>query len=76
MHCDGECHLKSELQKDEKKEHSPINSVNEKSDIQLFSESKTDISILITNLLTEPIPYYYLSLSDKHTTSIFYPPVV
>ena len=74
MHCNGECHLKSEIEKEEKSEKSPINTVKDKNEIQLFSESNAVFSFSIEPLLIQPIPFYHSPFSVKHTVSIFHPP--
>lgn len=38
MHCNGKCHLKKQLEKDEKRENAPVNNVKEKLEIQLFPQ--------------------------------------
>ena len=78
MHCNGKCHLKNELNKTEKKEHSPANPVTEKSQVQLFSESNSTFDLLNTVILN---PNKLLSncsfhLSEKHLDSVFHPPQV
>src|ERR1700758_1201773 len=37
MHCNGKCHLKKELQKEEKKDQSPFSNVKDKVEVQLFN---------------------------------------
>ncbi len=76
MHCNGKCHLKNELNKAEKKEHSPANPVNEKNEIQLFSEPNSTFDLLNTVILTpnKLVSDCSFHLSDKHLDSIFHPP--
>lgn len=37
-HCNGKCHLKKQLAKDEKRENAPANNLKGKTEIQLFSQ--------------------------------------
>jgi hypothetical protein len=79
MHCNGKCHLKKELSKAEKKEQSPANPLNEKNEIQLFSEPNSvfDLfNIVSLNSNNKLISGYSFHLSDKHPDSIFHPPQV
>lgn len=74
IHCEGKCQLKKELDKEEKKEQSPANPLNEKNEIQLFSQNNSNIFLFIpfsTNHLTA---YYSFHLSEEHFHSIFHPP--
>lgn len=76
MHCNGKCHLKKELNKAEKKERSPANPVNEKKEIQLFSERNISLDLLSSVVLISDntLSDYSFHLSDKHLDSIFHPP--
>lgn len=76
MHCNGKCHLKNELNKAEKKEHSSTNPENEKYEFQLFSESNFNMGIcnFIDLDLNSLLSDYSFHLSDKHLNSIFHPP--
>lgn len=75
MQCNGKCHLKKELDKEESKEQSPVNPVKEKNEIQLFSDSKTDINFPNNTIeKNRMISLYSFVLSDKHTLAIFHPP--
>lgn len=40
LNCEGKCHLKKQLDKEDKKDNSPLNNLKEILEIQLFSESK------------------------------------
>lgn len=72
--CKGKCHLKKELDKEEKQEQSPINPIKEKEEIQFYSDNKTKFSFFNTPLISELISHYSFSLSEKHIHSIFHPP--
>lgn len=78
MQCEGKCHLKKQLDKEEKKEQSPANPVKEKNEIQLFSQANSVIGQFIPSVSVpnELVTYYSFSLSDKHIHSIFHPPKV
>lgn len=74
MHCNGKCHLRKQLQQQEKKENSPFNSTKEKFELQYFSENNSLINYkntseqLIYHSSYKAVPY------SKHLSSIFHPP--
>lgn len=76
MHCNGKCHLKKELKKAEKKEQSPANPLNEKNEIQLYSQSVSIVDVFSSVVLNHDklISEYTFHLSDKHLDSVFHPP--
>lgn len=76
MHCNGKCHLKKELKKAEKKERSPANPLNEKNEIQLFSQSTSTIDLFSSVILTTNtlLSDYAFHVSDTHLDSVFHPP--
>lgn len=76
MHCNGKCHLKKELNKAEKKERSPANPLNEKNEIQLFSQSNSTVALFSSFIVKQDnlISDYSFHLSDKHLDSVFHPP--
>jgi len=76
MHCNGKCHLKKQLAQAEKKGQSPTNSLNEKYEVQFFSENNSDISQFNSSVISIVKPLYFFSLSDKHLLSVFHPPQV
>lgn len=78
MHCNGKCHLKKELKKAEQKENSPVNPLNEKNEIQLFSQSNSTTALFSSVLVTQDklMSDYAFHLSDKHLDSVFHPPQV
>lgn len=45
MHCNGKCHLKKQLQKEDKKENAPSGNLKNKSELQFFSAYKTQLII-------------------------------
>lgn len=77
MQCEGKCHLKKQLDKEEKKEQLPANPIKEKQEIQLlFSENNFDISQFTTSIQNELIAFYSFPFSDQHIHAIFHPPKV
>lgn len=76
MRCEGKCHLKKQLDKEEKKEQSPTNPIKEKNEIQFFSESNSVSSFVAIPLVSKQISVYSFSLSEKHTLTVFHPPIV
>lgn len=76
MHCDGKCHLKKELDKEEKKEQSPVNPVKEKNEVQLFSEKRNEINFLSVAVPENVNSVYQFSGSDQHLFSVFHPPKI
>lgn len=73
MHCNGKCHLKKQLAKEEKKEQSPV---KEKKEIQLFYETNPLMSISAPINRDEQISSYSFPITDKHQISVFHPPQV
>jgi hypothetical protein len=73
LHCEGKCHLKKELQKEEKKESTPTGSSKEKFEITLFHSFQEQEIVFETTLLAYQFPYTFL-LSDKHLVPVFHPP--
>jgi len=74
MHCNGKCHLKKQLQKQDKKENSGPNSVKEKQDVQFFSEKKAASQF---SPVTEKIKLnsiYLFSNYSTHLFAVFHPP--
>ena len=70
----ADANLKNEFNKAEKK--SPMNSLNEKNEIQLFVLSHPTINLFSSILLiaNNLKPDHTFHLSDKHLASIFHPP--
>lgn len=73
MRCNGKCHLKKQLQKEDKKEKQQ-NPVKDKSEIQFFSES----FIVIDKRYSEKQETYafstFLSHYSSYLLSVFHPP--
>lgn len=75
MHCNGKCHLKKQLEKEEKKQEPLPGSSKEKSEIQFHS-----IAVIseLTITSTERVPHfiYCFSYPDAPVLSVFHPPTV
>jgi flagellar basal body-associated protein FliL len=74
--CNGKCHLKKQLDNEEKKEQSPSNTLKEKVEIQFFSEIKFNTNLLNTPFTNIVKPDYSFSLSEEHLHTVFQPPKV
>lgn len=74
--CNGTCHLKKQLAKEEKKEQSPTNPTKEKVEVQFFSETNSKTPFFTRSFTEISIPAYSFSLSEKHLHSVFQPPKV
>jgi hypothetical protein len=74
--CNGSCHLKKQLAKEEKKEQSPTSPTKEKVEIQFFSETSSSTLFVNPSFTTIIKPSYSFSLSEKHLHTVFQPPKV
>lgn len=74
LKCEGKCHLKKQLLKEDKKEQTPINKVKEKIEFQILQSSRhIDFGVLYNYL--KPFVCVYLNLYIKTLTiSVFHPP--
>jgi hypothetical protein len=73
MRCNGKCHLKKQLQKEDKKEKQQ-NSVKEKSEIQFFSES---VFVIDKHYSENQEAYTFSTFLKPYSTyllSVFHPP--
>lgn len=73
MHCEGKCHLKKQLEKEDKREN-PVPSQNTKeNEVQFFSALE---SLNFATSLTGTSSYsnYFYSIATAHPGSIFHPP--
>lgn len=75
MHCNGKCHLKKQLEKDDKKEQSIPVSIKEKSEIQ-FHSIPSVCGLNITSSDIVPHFTYFVLYPDTPPNSIFHPPSV
>lgn len=73
MHCNGKCHLRKQLEKQEKKENSASNNLKEKFEIQFFSEKAIFIHPLSSEKNKLSISYL-LGMYDEHLLTVFHPP--
>jgi hypothetical protein len=73
LHCEGKCHLKKELQKEDKKESTPTGSSKEKVEITLFNENIPEFSLQIETIKEYLISYITL-LPQNCSISVFHPP--
>jgi len=76
LHCEGKCHLKKELQKEEKKESTPAGNSKEKFEVTLYNSIKPVLTFLFIQASSEKHFFnetinYPLSLS-----AIFHPPCI
>ncbi|MDO9185945.1 MAG: hypothetical protein Q7W13_08030 [Bacteroidia bacterium] len=74
--CNGSCHLKKQLAKEEKKEQSPTNPTKQKVEVQFFSETTSSTLFVTPSFTTIFKPSYSFSLSEKHLHTVFQPPKV
>ena len=74
MHCNGKCHLKKELQKEEKKDQSPFSSVKEKMEVQLFNSECKVIAPLLCFVPLNFSEFQNENYSSLNSGSIFHPP--
>ncbi|MDQ3111017.1 MAG: hypothetical protein M3R17_14075 [Bacteroidota bacterium] len=75
-HCNGKCHLKKQLAKEEKRESAPVNNPKWKSEIQLFSQkAETDFPVhyVTGNLSFAP---FQLTKTTSPVFTVFHPPAV
>ncbi|MGE0635919.1 MAG: hypothetical protein AB7G44_17465 [Bacteroidia bacterium] len=75
MHCEGKCHLKKELDKEEKSENTPAGSGKEKFEITLFNESISEFFIHTASKAIYPADYNAI-LPQNFSFAIFHPPKV
>ncbi len=74
--CNGSCHLKKQLAKEEKKEQSPTNPIKEKVEVQFFSETNSRTPFFYSSFTKILRSSYFFSLSEKHLHTVFQPPKV
>jgi hypothetical protein len=75
-HCNGKCHLKKQLAKEEKRENAPANNLKEKSEIQLFSQKAETVfpgRYVTGNLSFAP---FQLMETASPSFAVFHPPAV
>lgn len=75
MHCNGKCHLKKQLEKEDKKENSVPTSQKEKCEFQFYASNKC-IAFNYTTEKAKHLSYYLFPFSESHLITIFHPPTV
>lgn len=76
MHCDGQCHLKKQLEEDDEKDQSPVNSVKQVNEILLFF-TELRPALNFENFIKseeEKFISYLQPISVGHLLSVFRPP--
>jgi hypothetical protein len=73
MHCEGKCHLKKELDKEEKNESTPTGSSKEKFEITLYNSIHEE-KIVFEEVTVKPVFAYTANLTDKVVVPVFHPP--
>ena len=74
MHCNGKCHLKKQLQQQDKKENSPTNSLREKLEIQILTENKKQTFIYHPSIIIQQKAIYLFKNYSNSLDTIFHPP--
>lgn len=74
--CNGKCHLKKQLAKEEKRESAPSNNLKEKSEIQLFSQKAE--TVFPDHFATGNLSFAPFQLTKPFSPSftVFHPPSV
>lgn len=75
MHCNGKCHLKKQLDKEDKKEQSLPDPSKEKSEVQ-FHSTVVISELVVTSIEITPHFTYSFSYPDAPAFAIFHPPIV
>jgi hypothetical protein len=78
MNCNGKCHLKKQLQKQEEQEQSPVSSIKEIKEIQLFYASQKALEVSSVECIQHSSSNfkYTFHLSSEHLQAVFHPPLV
>lgn len=75
MHCNGKCHLKKQLDKEDKQQQSLPGSSKEKSEIQFHSIAVvSEFTVTVTEIT--PQFNYSFYFPEAPALSIFHPPTV
>lgn len=74
LHCNGKCHLKKQLQKEDKKENTPLSNSKEKQEVQYWSEIEKVKAPILTVKETNWILECFIIDYNKHIFTIFHPP--
>ena len=73
MHCEGKCHLKKELDKEQKSESTPTGNSKEKFEITLYNTIHEE-KIIFEEVIIKPVFTYSAILTDKVVIPVFHPP--
>jgi hypothetical protein len=73
MHCNGKCHLRKALQKEEKKNNEE-NSLKEKFEVQFFSQTNKIIFSASSSEIKKGNTAYSSGVSVSHLNRVFHPP--
>jgi hypothetical protein len=74
MHCNGKCHMRKQLQKEDKKENSTSNNIREKFELQFCSVKKEKEIIPDFSEKVSLNIHYLFNSYCKHLLSVFHPP--
>lgn len=72
MNCNGKCHLKKQLEKEDKKEEAPT-SLKEKSEVQFYS-APASTTFVYTSTFILHNTLYIVTYPDTPGYAIFHPP--
>lgn len=76
MKCNGKCHLKTQLEEQDKKEQSPTTSTKEEIDILLFYKNLCSSQILNSTICSGKASFIYLCPpTEEHLPAVFHPPM-
>lgn len=75
-HCNGQCHLKKQLQKEENNEQVPSNTLKTMKEIQIICQSVTPYRFNSGLILISKFSPLTNSVKPPHTFSVFHPPQV
>jgi hypothetical protein len=75
MHCNGKCHLMKQLQKDSKKEKSPLTTAKFKTSIQ-FVEEEFVFSFMNNSVGTISYVNFIVGFPVSKSSSVFHPPSI
>ncbi len=64
LQCDGKCHLKKQLKKEEKREKSPFSENTKEQEVQFFAEADFKIQAPISRWTKQERAYFFSSISS------------
>lgn len=73
MHCEGKCHLKKELDKEQKSESTSTGNSKEKFEITLYNTIHEE-KFIFEEVIIKPVFTYSTILTDKVVIPVFHPP--